>query len=97
MFLIGMFGLGILIVVHELGHFLVAKWYRVGVLEFAVGFGKAVKSVVVGETRYTLRLVPLGGYVRMTGDNPAALEEPKEESVQREATERCNGGDLAGI
>jgi regulator of sigma E protease len=62
--------LGILIFVHELGHFLVAKWRKVGVIEFALGFGKKIISVRYGETDYTLRLIPLGGYVRMAGDDP---------------------------
>lgn len=62
--------LGILIFVHELGHFLVAKWRGVGVIEFALGFGKKLFSFRHGETDYTLRLIPLGGYVRMAGDDP---------------------------
>ena len=62
--------LGILIFVHELGHFLVAKWRKVGVIEFALGFGKKIFSFRRGDTDYTLRLIPLGGYVRMAGDDP---------------------------
>jgi regulator of sigma E protease len=62
------FVFGLLTVFHELGHFLMAK--RVGILveEFAVGFGPLVVSRVIGETRYSLRLFPLGGYVRMLGE-----------------------------
>lgn len=62
--------LAILIFVHELGHFLVAKWNGVGVLEFAIGFGKKVWSRRIGETRYSLGLIPLGGYVRMVQEDP---------------------------
>lgn len=62
--------LAILIFVHELGHFLVAKACRVGVVEFAIGFGKRIWSQQIGETTYSLRLIPLGGFVRMVGDDP---------------------------
>ena len=62
--------LGILIFVHELGHFLAAKWRGVGVIEFALGFGRKLISKKIGETEYTLRLIPLGGFVRMAGDDP---------------------------
>jgi len=62
--------LAILIFVHELGHFLVAKLCRVGVLEFAIGFGPKIFSFKWGTTRYSLRAIPLGGYVRMVGDDP---------------------------
>jgi regulator of sigma E protease len=62
--------LAILIFVHEMGHFLVAKLCGVGVLEFALGFGKIVTKFKYGETTYSLRAVPLGGFVRMVGDDP---------------------------
>lgn len=62
--------LGLLIFVHELGHFLFAKWNKVGVLEFAIGFGHKIFSKKIGETTYSLRLIPLGGYVKMVGDDP---------------------------
>ncbi len=68
--LLGLFVLGVLIFVHELGHFLLAKFFRVGVLEFAIGFGKVIWQKRIGETKYSLRLIPLGGYVRMVGDDP---------------------------
>ncbi|NOX45166.1 MAG: hypothetical protein GXO72_05490, partial [Caldiserica bacterium] len=57
-----------LIGVHELGHFLVAKLFRVWVVEFAVGFGPALATWVRGETRYSLRILPLGGYVKLAGE-----------------------------
>jgi regulator of sigma E protease len=62
--------LGILIFVHELGHFLLAKMNGVGVLEFAIGFGRTVYSRRIGETKYSLRLIPLGGYVKMVQEDP---------------------------
>ncbi|MBW2544589.1 MAG: RIP metalloprotease RseP [Deltaproteobacteria bacterium] len=61
--------LGILIFVHELGHFLVAKWSGVGVLKFSLGFGPRLVGKKVGETEYVLSAIPLGGYVKMLGES----------------------------
>ena len=63
------------IFVHELGHFLVAKYNNIGVIEFAIGFGKKIWSKQVGETTYSLRAIPLGGFVKMVGDDRSALPE----------------------
>ncbi len=63
--------LGILIFVHELGHFLLAKLFRVRVLKFSLGFGPKVLGRRVGETEYQLSAFPLGGYVKMLGEDPA--------------------------
>lgn len=71
--LIAILVLGVLVFVHELGHFLVAKFFRVGVLEFALGFGRVLASWQWGETTYRLRAIPLGGFVRMAGDDPRAV------------------------
>jgi regulator of sigma E protease len=62
-------GLGFVIFVHELGHFLVAKWCDVHVTTFSIGFGPAIPGCVFkwGETTYKLALLPLGGYVQMVG------------------------------
>ena len=79
MILISILALGVLVFVHELGHFLFAKWNGVGVVEFAIGFGKPLYQFQSGETTYSLRLIPLGGFVRMVGDDPRALE-PKSDS-----------------
>jgi len=65
-------GLGILIVIHELGHFLVAKLSGVGVLTFSVGFGPKLWVRKVAETEYALSAFPLGGYVKMVGEDPEA-------------------------
>ncbi|WP_159884331.1 RIP metalloprotease RseP [Paenibacillus puerhi] len=64
----------VLVTVHEWGHFYFAK--RVGILtrEFAIGFGPKVLSFVKGETRYTLRLLPIGGFVRMAGEDPEIVQ-----------------------
>jgi len=62
--------LGLVIFVHELGHFLVAKWRGIKVLRFSLGFGPALFRFTRGETEYRLSWIPLGGYVQMAGDSP---------------------------
>lgn len=62
--------LGGLIFIHELGHFLVAKAFGVKVLKFSLGFGPRIVGFRKGETEYRLSLLPLGGYVKMAGDDP---------------------------
>jgi regulator of sigma E protease len=69
-FLWGALLLGIVIFVHELGHFLAAKWRGVRVLRFSMGFGPAIYSFHRAETEYRLSWFPLGGYVQMAGDSP---------------------------
>jgi regulator of sigma E protease len=61
--------LGILIFVHELGHFLFAKYFGVGVEAFSLGFGPKIFARKVGETEYRISAFPLGGYVKMVGEN----------------------------
>lgn len=61
---------GLLIFAHELGHFLVAKRAGIGVTEFAIGFGPRLLGWQRGETTYSLRIFPLGGFVRLVGENP---------------------------
>ena len=60
--------LGVLIFIHELGHFVVAKWSGVGVDRFSLGFGPVLFSIRRGETEYCISAVPLGGYVKMMGE-----------------------------
>ncbi len=64
--------LGLLIFVHELGHFLVAKYFKVRVEVFSLGFGKKLLSFRRGDTEYCIAAIPLGGYVKMFGDDPSA-------------------------
>ena len=89
--------LGILILVHEAGHFLVAR--RVGVLchEFAIGFGPKIYSWEGGETTFSLRAIPLGGYVLMAGENASALEGevPAESEVGRRLGDQSVGARAA--
>ena len=63
------FLLGFLIFIHELGHFTVAKWCKVQVNEFAIGFGPTIWKKQGKETKYAIRLIPLGGFVSMEGED----------------------------
>ena len=60
--------LGVLVAFHELGHFLAARWVGVKVLKFSIGFGPKLFGRQVGETEYLLSAIPLGGYVKMFGE-----------------------------
>ena len=64
------FVLGVLIFVHELGHFLAARRVGVRVLKFSLGFGPRVVGFKRGDTEYVISAIPLGGYVKMAGENP---------------------------
>jgi regulator of sigma E protease len=85
--------LGALIFIHELGHFLVAKAMGVGVERFSLGFGPRIFSFRRGETEYCISIVPLGGYVKMTGEEAhgedaihPATEEPPVDPAKSFAT-----------
>src|SRR2546430_15674545 len=67
--------LGIMVLVHEWGHFIVAKAFGVRVEIFSIGFGPRLWGRKSGDTDYRISGLPLGGYVKMAGDNP--LEERK--------------------
>lgn len=69
------FLLGFLIFIHEGGHFLVAKLCKIKVKEFAIGFGPIIWKKQGKETKYVLRLVPLGGFVNLLGEEEAVDEE----------------------
>lgn len=90
--------LSILIFVHELGHFLVAKWVGVTVLKFSLGFGPKLLSVKRGDTDYCLSLIPLGGYVKMLGEEQEEelTEEQLASSFSSQPVSRRMGIVLAG-
>ena len=69
--------LGMLIFVHEFGHFIWAKFFGVRVLKFSLGFGPKLISRQYGETEYLISAFPLGGYVKMFGENPGEMAEEK--------------------
>ena len=64
-----LFVLGVLVFVHELGHFLVARYHGVRVLTFSLGFGPKILQSKRGDTVYCISAIPLGGYVKMAGEN----------------------------
>ena len=70
--------LGVLIFFHELGHFLVARFFGVGVEKFSLGFGPRIFGKKIGITDYRLSAIPLGGYVKMIGEDPEAEVKPDE-------------------
>ena len=69
-----LFVLGVLVFVHELGHFLLARWNGVRVLTFSLGFGPKLLKLTRGGTEYCISAIPLGGYVKMAGETP---DEPR--------------------
>lgn len=71
-------GFGLLVFIHELGHFLVAKWVGINVQEFALGFGKRLWSFRRGETEYRLNVLPFGGYVKMLGQDDFHTKDSEE-------------------
>ena len=70
--------LGVLIFFHELGHFLVARLFGVGVEKFSLGFGPRIFGKKIGMTDYRLSAIPLGGYVKMIGEEPDVKIDPAE-------------------
>ncbi len=70
--------LGVLVTFHEFGHFIVARWAGVKVLKFSLGFGPKVISRQVGDTEYLLSAIPLGGYVKMFGEDIGETVSPEE-------------------
>jgi regulator of sigma E protease len=71
--------LGILIFVHEFGHFIVARQLGVGVTKFSFGFGPKLLGIQRGETEYLISAIPLGGYVKLVGENDADEVSPEEQ------------------
>jgi regulator of sigma E protease len=86
-------GLGFIIFIHELGHFLAAKWCDVHVRTFSIGFGPAVPfcSYKWGETTYMVGIIPLGGYVAMVGEGEGAEGEEEGEEDPRSFRKKSVG------
>ena len=74
--------LGPLVFIHELGHFLLARFFKVRVEVFSLGFGPKILKYKHKFTQYAVSLIPLGGYVKMFGDDPSQADEIKEEDRQ---------------
>ena len=89
-----LFVLGVLVFVHEFGHFLVAKKSGIRVETFSLGFPPKAIGVKIGETEYCLSWLPLGGYVKMAGMEDFGHEERKDKpwGISGEAALDTNGG-----
>lgn len=77
-------GLGLVIFIHELGHFAVAKWCGVKVERFSIGFGPVIWKYTRGETEYALSLIPFGGYVKMLGQDDADPSQLTDTNIARD-------------
>jgi regulator of sigma E protease len=82
---------GIMVVVHEAGHFIVAKLCKVRVEAFSIGFGPRLFGITLGETEYKVCLLPFGGFVKMTGENPEQNLEVPGTPVLVQAYEKLPG------
>jgi len=81
--------LGLLITVHEFGHFIVAKRLGVRVEKFSFGFGKRLLSKRRGDTEYSISLIPLGGYVKLAGDSLEEFKNNPDEYLSKKPSERA--------
>lgn len=68
--------LGVMITIHELGHYLAAKFFGVRILKFSIGFGKPIAEYERNGTKFRISAIPLGGYVKMQGENPSEQNDP---------------------
>ncbi len=75
--------IGVLIFVHEFGHFIVARYFDVKIHRFSIGFGPALVKWTGKETEYTISILPLGGYVHMAGSDLESAEELSEDDQKR--------------
>ncbi|MDP3732289.1 MAG: RIP metalloprotease RseP [Candidatus Omnitrophota bacterium] len=88
-FLIFLLILGLLIIVHEFGHFIVAKRLGVRVEQFSFGFGKRLLSKKKSGTEYSISLIPLGGYVKMAGDSLEEFKNNPDEYLSKKPSQRA--------
>ncbi len=89
--IISIIALGLIITIHELGHFLAAKACGVGVIEFSIGMGPRLLTKLAGDTRYSLRLLPFGGSCMMLGEEMDESDGSAAEGGGRRAAEFTNG------
>jgi len=83
--ILGLLGLSLLVFIHELGHFLAAKFCGVRVLVFSIGFGKKLFAINRNGTIYCISAIPFGGYVAMAGENPEQVREDKSDDFHVQA------------
>lgn len=87
--LISVLLLGLLVLVHELGHFLVARWSGVRIVRFSIGFGPRILGWQRGGTEYWLSAIPLGGYVKMAGESRAEQSHAPDEYLSKSVGTRA--------
>ena len=75
--------LGVMILIHEWGHFIAARMFGVRVDVFSIGFGPRLFGWKSGNTDYRISIIPLGGYVRMAGQDPTEIDSPSRWSANQ--------------
>ena len=93
--LVSIIALGIIITIHEFGHFLAARAMGIGVIEFSIGMGPRICSKVIGNVRYSLRIMPFGGSCMMLGEELDESEYLEDEDDCGEAGRECGSSDDA--
>ena len=88
-FIIFLFILGLVITIHEFGHFIVAKRLGVRVEKFSFGFGKRILSKKKNGTEYSISLIPLGGYVKLAGDSLEEFKNNPDEYLSKKPSQRA--------
>jgi regulator of sigma E protease len=76
--------IGVLVLVHEFGHYIVARYLNVKVLKFSIGFGPKIYGIQKGETEYLVSAVPLGGYVKLYGEDDEDIAEDKDRAFNQQ-------------
>lgn len=88
--------LSILIIIHEFGHYLVARLSGIRVEKFSVGFGPKLIGIKKGDTEYRISALPFGGYVKMSGDDPATVDKSDEKAFYNKSVYKRAGVVVAG-
>src|SRR5437867_11084226 len=92
--------LGVIIVIHEFGHFAVAKFFKIKVETFSLGFGPRLVGFVRGDTDYRISALPLGGYVKMLGQDdsdPSAARTDREDDFRNKSVGKRMAILVAGV
>lgn len=93
--IVSFIALGLIITIHELGHFLFAKAFGVGVIEFSIGMGPRLCSFIKNNTRYSLRVLPLGGSCMMLGEEDEEKESSKDGAVTESPIREISNGNFS--
>jgi len=82
------FALGVIVFVHEMGHLVMAKVFHIRVPMFSIGFGKRIWGFKLGETEYRVAILPLGGYVRLSGEDPEEISDDPNDFLNKPRWQR---------